>query len=87
MARRIAELDERLVGMEVEDRSSVELPVGPSVRVVRAGGRPGAIPARSIEYITILPDGRTLLFSGGAPASDEAFADLFARMAQTVRAG
>jgi hypothetical protein len=83
-ARRIAELDDRLVGTTFEEQTAVDLPIGHAVRIVRSGGRPGSTPSRSIEYIVVLPDGRTLLFSGGAPESDEAFTDLFARIARTL---
>jgi hypothetical protein len=78
---------ERMQGLAASidfDLLDVDLPIGPARRVEAFSEPQGGSPTHLIEYIVMLPDGRTLTLTGTSPSSDESFADRMAVMAESL---
>ena len=84
-ARRLAYVSQIAVPIQ-DDVGEVDLPIGPARRVEAFTEPSGGSPSHLIEYVVLLPDGRTLTLSGTGPSTDEGFSDVMKALAESLEA-
>ena len=84
-ARRLAYVSQIATPIQ-DDVGEVDLPIGPARRVEAFTEPSGGAPSHLIEYVVLLPDGRTLTLSGTGPSTDEEFNDAMKALAESLEA-